>query len=552
MFVKKKYVTLFEKITDMKSDNILNSIKNYLANETDYALMITGDWGTGKTFYFKNDIKGTLKKQGFKVLYISLYGKNNINDVKNEILLSSLSSKTELKNIISSISIGKIPYVKDLSSFIKGDSITTFLLEKRLDNKTIICLDDLERKNKNLDLTELFGFINFLVTESKCKVFIIVNENKLDEKEFSIIKEKTIGQTLVFNPNLGNVYDSIVSTYKSNNEYQKFLNKQKQVILNFLSDQKYFNLRTLIYALNQLKIVFEKSRLVSNENIVTNIVEFVLALSIEYRENRLNNKDKDRFKDFNPAELYFGGLFDTDNKNRDNKTENNNNKTDKENCFNIKNFHKKYKRKFIKVFWESIFDLVTINDFDSDKFDSEISSIDIGDEEIKNLILELSFENELKLEDKDYIDKSEKLISLAKDGKLKNIDDYYFAMYNIVRYDNLLSKDLNVLKEDIIKGAEKNTSNLKLDSIVLKKIEIDNEIYLLKKDQYYLDILKDLRDKFIKIRDEAESKQREIQAKELERKLCDGDIKTFKELLLKLKYNVLSYIDCDEFFECYN
>lgn len=170
------------------------------------------------------------------------------------------------------------------------------------------------------------------------------------------------------------------------------------MILNFLSDQKYFNLRTLIYALNQLKIVFEKSRLVSNENIVTNIVEFVLALSIEYRENRLNNKDKDRFKDFNPAELYFGGLFDTDNKNRDNKTENNNNKTDKENCFNIKNFHKKYKRKFIKVFWESIFDLVTINDFDSDKFDSEISSIDIGDEEIKNLILELSFENELKLE----------------------------------------------------------------------------------------------------------------------------------------------------------
>lgn len=88
-------------------------------------------------------------------------------------------------------------------------------------------------------------------------------------------------------------------------------------------------------------------------------------------------------------------------------------------------------------------------------------------------------------------------------------------MYNIVRYDNLLSKDLNVLKEDIIKGAEKNTSNLKLDSIVLKKIEIDNEIYLLKKDQYYLDILKDLRDKFIKIRDEAESKQREYKLKNL-------------------------------------
>jgi Cdc6-like AAA superfamily ATPase len=42
--------------------NLNEIVDLYLKMDTNYALLITGDWGIGKTYYFRNVLKETIKK----------------------------------------------------------------------------------------------------------------------------------------------------------------------------------------------------------------------------------------------------------------------------------------------------------------------------------------------------------------------------------------------------------------------------------------------------------------------------------------------------------
>ena len=54
--------------------------------DTDYALMINGKWGCGKTYYLERDFKDFIKKKNsdnakFSVALISLYGVSSPEDL---------------------------------------------------------------------------------------------------------------------------------------------------------------------------------------------------------------------------------------------------------------------------------------------------------------------------------------------------------------------------------------------------------------------------------------------------------------------------------------
>src|SRR5664279_6493667 len=62
--------------------DLTNAIFRYLeAPNTDYALMINGEWGSGKTFFWRTSIEDRLTKQERKVLYVSLYGVTTAADI---------------------------------------------------------------------------------------------------------------------------------------------------------------------------------------------------------------------------------------------------------------------------------------------------------------------------------------------------------------------------------------------------------------------------------------------------------------------------------------
>ena len=71
----------------MNDQQILSVIKDYIQNRSiSQALMITGEWGCGKSYFVKNSVKEYLHKNGIldnkNYLVFSLYGINNLVDFK--------------------------------------------------------------------------------------------------------------------------------------------------------------------------------------------------------------------------------------------------------------------------------------------------------------------------------------------------------------------------------------------------------------------------------------------------------------------------------------
>lgn len=101
------------------------------------------------------------------------------------------------------IKIAKIiPYLK---YFDFGGAHRVFSLFIR---NQIICIDDLERKGKNLYVGDVLGLINFLKEERNCKIALILNEDALyqviseenKKQEFRRYFEKVVDISLNFDP----------------------------------------------------------------------------------------------------------------------------------------------------------------------------------------------------------------------------------------------------------------------------------------------------------------------------------------------------------------
>ena len=64
-----------------------NFIKNYLENnKTNSAIMLTGEWGSGKSHYIKNELVPYIENSDDKkCIIVSLYGINQVDDINKSI-----------------------------------------------------------------------------------------------------------------------------------------------------------------------------------------------------------------------------------------------------------------------------------------------------------------------------------------------------------------------------------------------------------------------------------------------------------------------------------
>lgn len=76
----------------MDKEKIKEAVKVYLQEEnSDYAIMLNGKWGCGKTYFVKNElIKDIQNKDDRQVIYISLFGITSIDELYNNISLHIL------------------------------------------------------------------------------------------------------------------------------------------------------------------------------------------------------------------------------------------------------------------------------------------------------------------------------------------------------------------------------------------------------------------------------------------------------------------------------
>lgn len=349
-------------------------LKKYINNKNaNYAIMIDGDWGCGKTFYIKHN----LVKKHNNVLYVSLYGISNTDKLSRSICNEILVSKTfnsrlfrffrklwykslffkvifspfylifKAINCVQKIiiwfislilrNIFKIRFGVDVPLVQDKDYSSILDLFRHLDDYTLV-VDDLERCPIPFD--EIFGYLNNMVEHRKVKCIIIANENEVNKinrenyelkvlsvlntiidysepdifeknnknslkseglinykeiedrvkkiyepyDKYKLIKEKLIGKTYKFIPNIDEVYDHVVFNYKDE-PYKLISCLVKDDVVNTMKSQEYYNIRTLqFYAdiYNDLCQIM-KNKGIDNEDIKL-ISDSVLKTCIFYKK----------------------------------------------------------------------------------------------------------------------------------------------------------------------------------------------------------------------------------------------------------------------------
>ena len=97
----------------MNEQQIEKEIFRYIQDESyNYAVLIDGEWGSGKTYFVKNVLLKKIESNEKRVLYVSLYGISNIQELGKKLYLDYLlkdksklvTEHTELvENVIGTI-----------------------------------------------------------------------------------------------------------------------------------------------------------------------------------------------------------------------------------------------------------------------------------------------------------------------------------------------------------------------------------------------------------------------------------------------------------------
>ena len=253
---------LKEYLVDENNGYLLDS------NNNGKVIMLSGKWGSGKTHFWKNIIEKELIKNQTKkqkaYVYSSLYGNRTLDKIEDNIYAQAYLCSVGGKNAVLSgyekvkdfgKRFGSFCSLLDVSKLVDGiDDIQQKNIKRSalsyLENGGIVCFDDFERKSKEIDLNDLFGFISHLAIDLNCKVVIILNDDVFEGEEkkiFSNVKEKSVSKFLKYEPSIEELFETIFS-----DERYRVLDKHKDIILKTIEETQELNARIYIQVLDNL------------------------------------------------------------------------------------------------------------------------------------------------------------------------------------------------------------------------------------------------------------------------------------------------------------
>lgn len=342
-------------------EDLVESILDYIRSDyTDYAVMINGEWGSGKTHFWNNKVRKKIESmqlngKRYTTIYMSLYGISNLEEISKKIFIETthLMDKN-LRKFMNNNEQTTIPeYAKtglDMANLFgvtqSGDKID--YAEFFSTDDKVLCFDDLERAN--VDVIDILGYINNFVEHDHIKTIIICNEKELSTKlkssnlemktfiatylldkqgelnkadvpmvekiqdkiehvfdkanDYERIKEKLIGETFEYAPKFDYIINGILMRYENNPDLIRFLRENTRLIISTFHKSGTRNLRILKHALNDFKKVFEmvnKSYPNTNNRVMQTMLIFTIAISFEIKAGKIT---KDKFINIKDNEEY--------------------------------------------------------------------------------------------------------------------------------------------------------------------------------------------------------------------------------------------------------
>ena len=512
-------------------EDLVESILDYIRSDyTDYAVMLNGEWGSGKTHFWNNKIKKKIESmqlngKRYTTIYMSLYGISNLEEISKKIFMETTQLMDKnLRRFMNSKGQETIPeYAKtgiDMANFFgvtqngnKLDYAEFFATDDK-----VLCFDDLERAN--VDVIDILGYINNFVEHDHIKTIIICNEKELATKlkssnlemktfiatylldkqnelnksdkpmvekiqdkiehvfdkanDYERIKEKLIGETFEYAPKFDYIINGILMRYENNPELIRFLRENTGIIISTFNRSGTRNLRILKHALNDFKKIYEmvnKSYSNTSNRVMQTMLIFTIAVSFEIKAGKIT---KEKFINIKDNEEYKSILVSSrilmDNRQ-----------------FYIKEFDQNYYYNFKSEyrFFKFIEYYVRTRIFDMKLFKENMDTIrNTVDTENLPSYKRLLTEEYWKISDNEFEAVIEDIIEDVKEGKIKLIDMVkIFAYFSYFSRKGLIKYDLKTLKSMFFNGMNISSltseycSNIEeeLGKIAIVEVEDDRE-----------------------------------------------------------------------------
>lgn len=508
-------------------EDLVESILDYIRSDyTDYAIMINGEWGSGKTYFWNHKVRNKIESmqingKQYTTIYMSLYGISNLEDISKKIFIETTQLMDKnLRKYMNSHGQTSIPeYAKtglDMANFFgvtqNGDKID-YAKFFSTDDK-ILCFDDLERAN--VDVIDILGYINNFVEHDHIKTIIICNEKELSTKiknsnvemktfiatylldkegaltktdrpmveqikdkieyvfdkanEYERIKEKLIGETFEYAPEFNYIINGLLMRYENDTELIRFLRENTSLIISTFNKSGTRNLRILKHALNDFKKIFEmvsKNYPNTSNRVLQTMLIFTIAVSFEIKAGKIT---KDKFVNIDSNEEYKSILVSSrvlsDNRQ-----------------FYIKEFDSNYYYNFKAEyrFFKFIEKYVRTRIFDMKTFKMDMEVI-INTVDLDKLpaYKRLLTEEYWKIPDDQFAPAMDVILNNVKNGELELIDIVkLYAYFNYFAKKGLIMYDTKTIKSVFLNGM--NISSLKskyCDNVEeeLAKITVDGEM----------------------------------------------------------------------------
>ncbi len=447
---------------------IIDIVKDYLTRETNNALLITGEWGVGKTYFFNNILSKEIEKVStkenesvkYKPIRLSLSGVTSIDDIERRIvaeLYPSLNKGTKIGKGIFKFLLS-VPKIKEYIPEIPNSDV----IDSETDN-LIICFDDLERRSKTFPIDSLIGYINNLTENNNLKTIIIANTNKIEDKSFDEIKEKLIGREIEYKINIQEVFDTLIqSEFQSFSEYTKFLQKEKNFICSFFQDYK--NIRTLKFILtryhdihSQIEIIAPSIQYIQSnkEALLKDTLLFAIAIAIEHKKGKVTRNSKEEVDNkFRITRKDLQKYFSKQ------PSSNQEIKEEEETILEIIKSKYYNENNFSYFFYEPIFDyIVGLNVFDERYFEEDVKkryriSENNTVSECYKIYNQINSDEVFSMSNDTYKQLLKKMLSYVDKGEYDL--EHYNSIYSFcLRYNNPLEITEKNLKDRIIRGIEK-------------------------------------------------------------------------------------------------
>lgn len=253
----------------MQAKEITEAIKSYMQCDAIglQALVLYGEWGSGKTYYCENDLKAALKDIDVKTCRVSLFGVSDYDEICKRVLASRLHIYENAKDRVgtamnvfkkSAIEAGTSALSNKLADLGIQVSVNSDLMLSLIDmTKVLVILDDCERSSFAHDDRSFLGFVNNMVENYGWHVMLVRNQPLSFEDDCSV--EKAVISQIEYEPDLQVLYRAIVKDQLSIPKQIDF--KVKDAVIDGLKDPL-INARALSRSIPCINYVLSSSALI--------------------------------------------------------------------------------------------------------------------------------------------------------------------------------------------------------------------------------------------------------------------------------------------------